>query len=139
LAFKNKTRQTPAAAQMWAIAEGLSEPEIKLLAEYFAAQERSSQAGSAVGLEVLIKQGEELYRNGIPAQQVPACAICHGPAAEGGATAPALAGQHKEYFLKQLQAFSKGERPDAKMMPAFAGKIPAEAAEALGTFLQYLP
>ena len=47
-------------------------------------------------------QGKQLFEQGVPARQIPPCASCHGPHAEGLASFPRLAGQHAPYLLKQL-------------------------------------
>lgn len=71
---------------------------------------------------VIIPHDDMAYPAGVPS--VPAvvsqCMICHGPT---GVTQipewPNIAGQKKDYLLKQLQLFHAGERPDphGMMMP----------------------
>jgi hypothetical protein len=41
--------------------------------------------------------GEKIYRGGIAAKQVPACAGCHSPAAPASRAVPAPGGQHADY------------------------------------------
>jgi len=50
---------------------------------------------------------------------VPACMTCHGAKGEGQAAAgfPRLAGQGQAYLLKQLQAFTGGQRKNPVMAP----------------------
>jgi cytochrome c553 len=99
-AFKDQSRADPdAQAYMWGMASQLSDAMISALANYFAAQ--SAPVGTA-GNATLIAQGKKLYEEGVPARQIPPCATCHGPQAQGMATFPRLAGQHAPYLLKQL-------------------------------------
>ena len=43
-------------------------------------------------------------------RQIPACSACHSPTGQGNAPAgfPALAGQHAEYTVAQLEMYRKG-------------------------------
>lgn len=99
-AFKDQTRADPdAQAYMWGMAAQLSDPMISALAGYFAAQ---PPAPGKPGNPALIAQGKRVFEEGVPAQQIPACATCHGAHAEGMATFPRLAGQHAPYLIRQL-------------------------------------
>lgn len=46
---------------------------------------------------------------------VPACQSCHGPAGEGHASAPRLAGQRGDYLEEQLSAFMLQMRVSSEM------------------------
>src|SRR5271156_57880 len=99
-AFKDQSRADPdAQAYMWGMASQLNDAMISGLASYFAAQ--PAPVGVS-GNAALIAQGKKLYEEGVPARQIPPCATCHGPRAQGMATFPRLAGQHAPYLLKQL-------------------------------------
>jgi cytochrome c553 len=99
-AFKDQSRADPdAQAYMWGMASQLNDAMISALAGYFAAQ---PAAPGEPGNPVLIAQGKRLFEEGVPARQIPPCASCHGPHAEGMAVFPRLAGQHAPYLLKQL-------------------------------------
>jgi len=99
-AFKDQSRADPdAQAYMWGMASQLNDATISGLASYFAAQ---PAAAGTPGNAALIAQGKKLYEEGVPARQIPPCATCHGPRAQGMATFPRLAGQHAPYLLKQL-------------------------------------
>ena len=58
----------------------LSDDDMKNLAVYFAAQKPKSQAARDAALA---KQGESIYRGGIQAKGVAACASCHAPNGTG--------------------------------------------------------
>jgi cytochrome c553 len=99
-AFKDQTRADPdAQAYMWGMASQLDDASISGLAAYFSKQ--SAAAGKS-GNAVLIAQGKQIFVEGVPGRQIPACASCHGAQAQGNGPFPRLAGQHAPYLLKQL-------------------------------------
>jgi cytochrome c553 len=99
-AFKDQTRADPdAQAYMWGMASQLSDASISGLAAYFSKQ--SAAAGKS-GNAALIAQGKQIFVEGVPGRQIPACATCHGAQAQGNGPFPRLAGQHAPYLLKQL-------------------------------------
>jgi cytochrome c553 len=99
-AFKDQTRADPdAQAYMWGMASQLNDASISGLAAYFSKQ--SAPEGKS-GNTTLIAQGKQIFMEGVPGRQIPACAICHGAQAQGNGPFPRLAGQHAPYLLKQL-------------------------------------
>ena len=67
------------------------------------------------------------------------CAACHGP--QGLASSPifpSLAGQNREYLVKQLQDFKAGRRKSETMTPQVAELTPAEI-EGLADFFASKP
>ena len=99
-AFKDQTRADPdAQAYMWGMASQLDDASITGLAAYFSKQ---SAAEGKSGNATLIAQGKQIFVEGVPGRQVPACASCHGAQAQGNGPFPRLAGQHAPYLLKQL-------------------------------------
>jgi cytochrome c553 len=99
-AFKDQTRADPdAQAYMWGMASQLSDASISGLASYFADQSAAPGRG---GNAPLIAQGKQIFMEGVPGQQIPACASCHGAQAQGNGPFPRLAGQHAPYLLRQL-------------------------------------
>jgi cytochrome c553 len=99
-AFKDQSRADPdAQAYMWGMASQLSDASISALAAYFASQ---PAAAGRRGVSALVAQGRRLFEEGVPAKQIPPCASCHGPDAQGMNIFPRLAGQHAPYLLKQL-------------------------------------
>ena len=87
---------------------GLSEQDIDDLAAFYASQPRTGGFAS----EERVELGERIYRGGNLETGVAACLGCHGPRGLGDPLAgfPALAGQHAEYVVLQLEAFRSGER-----------------------------
>jgi cytochrome c553 len=99
-AFKDQTRADPdAQAYMWGMASQLNDAAISGLAAYFSKQ---SAAEGKSGNATLIAQGKQIFVEGVPGRQIPACASCHGAQAQGNGPFPRLAGQHAPYLLKQL-------------------------------------
>jgi len=54
-----------------------------------------------------LAQGKEIFENGLPESNVPACSACHGADATGQNEIPRLAGQLYEYTVAQLSGWSK--------------------------------
>lgn len=105
--FKSGDRDNAIMKQQ---AKDLSEQDMQDIAAYYA--EQSVEAGQANA--DLVAQGERLYRGGDMANNIPACAACHGPAGQGidAAKYPHLAGQNAQYTEDQLKAFRAAGRND---------------------------
>ena len=132
-AFKDQTRADPdAQAYMWGMAAPLSDAMIGELAAYYAKQ--PAAAGHAAGSAALIARGEQIFKEGVPAKQVPACATCHGAHAEGMASFPRLAGQHAPYLLKQLLVIQSVLRT----APVMHGVIKDLTKDQMGAVVAYL-
>ena len=120
---------------MGGMVANLSEDDMKNLAAYFAAQKakpRPARDGK------LVKQGEAIYRGGIAAKGVPACAACHAPNGAGiPAQFPRIAGQHAEYTAMQLKAFRGGQRANdpAQMMRGAAAKMSDQEIAAVAEYI----
>ena len=131
--FKSGKR---ANAVMSGMAANLSADQMKDLAAYFSAQKTKLGKAKSNGAGSL---GEKIYRGGIAATQVPACAACHGATGVGIPNQfPRLAGQHADYTLIQLRAFRLGERANAPMMMAIAAKMTDAEMQAVADYLQGL-
>lgn len=102
---------------------------------------RKSKGGVSTGKETLA-QGLDIYRGGIAAEGLAACAACHGSNGAGiPAQYPRLAGQFAEYTEMQLKAFRTGERAnDAnKMMRIIAAKMSDDEIHAVADYIAGLP
>lgn len=113
----------------------LSEDDMKNLAAYFAAQKAKPRAARDAALA---KQGEAIYRGGILAKGVAACASCHAPNGAGmPAQFPRLAGQHAEYTAAQLKAFRGGQRANdaGQMMRGVAAKMNDQEIAAVSEYI----
>jgi len=131
--FKSGKR---ANAVMSGMAAGLSEQEIKDLAAYFAAKKLNLGQATKNGAGSL---GEKIYRGGVMANGVPACASCHSPNGAGlPKQFPRLGGQHADYTLAQMKAFRTAERANAPMMMAIAAKMTDAEMAAVADYIQGL-
>lgn len=123
-------------AVMSGMAAGLSEDDMKGLAAYFSGQTLKLGAAKTNGKASL---GEKIYRGGIAATNVPACAACHGPTGAGlPKQFPRLGGQHADYTVAQLRTFRTGERANAPMMMTIATKMTDAEMAAVADYIQGL-
>lgn len=131
--FKSGKR---ANAVMSGMAAGLSDQDIKDIAAYFAAKKLTLAQATKNGAGSL---GEKIYRGGIAATGVPACASCHSPNGAGlPKQFPRLQAQHADYTLAQMKAFRTGERANAPMMMAIAAKMTDAEMAAVADYIQGL-
>ncbi|CUJ36472.1 c-type cytochrome [Achromobacter dolens] len=128
--FRQGTRRQPL---MNTIAQALSEQEIGQLAAYYG-----SLAGPPLHVgEAGGEAARKLDQAGDGSRALPACANCHGLRGIGeGPLLPRLAGQSKEYFADQINAFRNGSRQndDVGVMRAFAQRLTDSEIEALGQY-----
>lgn len=131
--FKSGKR---ANAVMSGIATSLSDDDMKGLAAYFAKQSLKLDQAKTNGKGSL---GEKIYRGGVAATSVPACASCHGANGAGiPKQFPRVNGQHADYTLAQLRTFRTGERANAPMMMAIAAKMTDAEMAAVADYIQGL-
>ena len=140
--FKAGVRVNP---DMLKIVSTLGPKDIDSVAVYFQAQ-------TPVGGEAdasMWRAGENLYRFGDPAREIPACTACHGPVGRGNAVSdyPALRAQFADYVAKQLTDFASGARysgakPGAptsrngEMMATIAKRLKSEDIKELAAYIQ---
>ncbi len=120
---------------MGGMAANLSEDDMKNIAAHYAAQKSKPRAARDAAL---VKQGEAIYRGGIAAKGVPACAACHAPNGAGmPAQFPRVAGQHADYTVAQLKAFRGGQRANdpAQMMRVAAAKMSDQEIAAVAEYM----
>ena len=123
--FKPQTGKKAARdnAVMAAMVANLSAADMQHVAAYYASQKLKPAVAKDKELAAL---GQKIYRGGIAATGVPACAGCHGPAGLGmPAQYPRVAGQFPEYVEAQLKAFRAGARANDPngMMRAVAARM----------------
>jgi cytochrome c553 len=126
-------------------AAALSDADMRDLASYYAAL-----APKPAGQADANSRGAQLYLAGDPAQGIPPCQGCHGPAGLGPqphpssapqppwATFPHLRGQSGLYVTKQLGDFKSGARAgssNAKVMHGIAATLGDDDVQALSTYL----
>jgi cytochrome c553 len=107
-AFRDRTRADPMAqAFMWGMSSQLSDDTIAQLADYYSKQKA---VPGKPGDPKLMRQGEVIFKDGIPSAKVEACSTCH--VLNSGVT-PTVTGQHPEYLVKQLALFNQKLRLEA--------------------------
>jgi cytochrome c553 len=111
-AFKSGARPSPI---MQGMAAGLTPEDMASVGAYYESQK---SAQTMARDKALAQRGQEIWRSGVKATGVPACAGCHGASGHGiPAQYPRLAGQHPELNLGWLKAYAAGTRPNAVMSP----------------------
>ena len=131
-AGKKAERENPVMAGMVA---GLSTDDMRNLAVYYAGQ--VAKPANAKNKD-LVATGQKIYRGGIAAKGVAACASCHGPNGAGmPAQYPRLSGQHAEYTEGQLKAFREGTRANdvSSMMRMVAAKLSDREIQAVSDYI----
>ncbi len=112
-AFRDHSRADPhATTYMWGMAASLTDADIDALADYYSKQ---SPAMGSPGDSKEVAAGRTIFEMGIESENVPACKTCHGDQAEGSGEIPRLAGQHRSYLERQLQAFAENARANEIM------------------------
>jgi cytochrome c553 len=112
--FRLRGRSDPRArAFMWGIARGLTDEQIKGVAQYFSKQPPVKGSGSST--PALADKGKVMYENGAPDRDIEACTVCHGHSGEGVNTQPRLAGQHPDYVSIEMLQYRKGLRENKVM------------------------
>jgi cytochrome c553 len=95
------------------IAAGLSSEQIHELASYYDRLKLKSHQSSPASQPSAqaTERGRAIALRGIPSQDVPACADCHGPSeTPHNPNYPMLAGQHADYLALQLTLFKQEQR-----------------------------
>jgi cytochrome c553 len=138
LDFKAHTRDNPFSRQyMWgAAANHLSLETVHDLAVYLSTLDAASAHD---GDKALAASGQAIYRDGIPAANIPSCVACHGPNAEGFARIPRLGGLSYYYLKRRLAQWGEGYHAAATPpMPEVASKLSANDIEALASYLSFI-
>lgn len=130
--YKSGERKNPV---MLGMSASLSPADMRNLGAYFEAQKPKARAAKS---PELVKMGQQIYRGGIAARGVAACASCHGPNGAGiPAQFPRVAGQYPEYTVAQLQAFRTGERANDpnKMMGTTVATLSDQEIKAVAEYI----
>lgn len=127
--FKSGQRDNPV---MKGFASALSDEDMRNVAAFYAGKQ--AKPGAAKRKD-LVRLGEQIWRGGIAAKSVPACAACHGPNGAGmPATYPRLGGQHADYTAAQLNAYRGGARKNNSQMVSIAAKLSDQEIAALADY-----
>ena len=118
---------------MTGFAKMLSDDEKKNIAAYL--DTTVAKPGAAKNKDTVLL-GKQIYRGGIPATGVAACASCHGANGNGmPAQFPRLAGQHQDYTVAQLQAFKGGARKNSVQMTTLAKRMSDDEMKAVADYI----
>lgn len=117
--------------------EYLKSADIEVIAAHYAAQKSDP---SSVPDKKLAAEGQKIFMEGNAASDVPACAACHQPDAQGRGKYPHLAGQRAEYLYQQLQNFSSGYRSNDlnRVMRVVAKRLTEQEMRAVAEYLSGL-
>jgi cytochrome c553 len=128
--FKEGSRANPV---MMGMAATLTEEDMQNISAFLSKQAISQ--GVAQNKDT-IELGQSIYRGGIAAKGVPACAGCHSPTGAGiPAQYPLLGGQWPDYSYAQLVAFGNGTRKNGPMMTTIAGKLSDQEMKAVADYM----
>lgn len=128
--FKSGKRDN---AIMKGMSATLSDADMVNVSAFYASKQAKPGAAKNKDLVVL---GEKIYRGGIAAKQVPACAGCHSPNGAGiPAQYPRLSGQHADYTVSQLNMFRDGSRANSLQMTQVAAKLNDKEIKAVADYI----
>ncbi len=128
--FKSQKRSS---AVMMGMSMPLTDAEIRDVAAFYGSKQ--TKAGFSKNKDT-VSLGEKIYRGGIAAKQVPACAGCHSPTGAGiPAQYPRVAGQHADYAEAQLVAFRAGQRGNSPQMAAIAARLSDKEIKAVTDYM----
>ena len=128
--FKDGTRANPVMMGMVAT---LTDQDMQNIAAYLVKQPAS--LGVAQNKDT-IELGQSIYRGGIAAKGVPACAACHSPTGAGiPSQYPRMGGQWAEYNTAQLLAFREGTRKNSTQMTTIATKLSDQEMKAVADYM----
>jgi cytochrome c553 len=94
-AFVERSRPNPIMSN---VAHVLSPAMIDAITTYF---EHFNPPPAGRGPSWLVAEGKSIFQDGVPQDNVAACAACHGPNATGQGEIPRLAGQLYPYVVKR--------------------------------------
>ena len=128
--FKEGTRANPV---MMGMSATLTEQDMNNISAYLAAQPASLGVAQD---KATIELGQSIYRGGIAAKGVPACAACHSPTGAGIPNQyPLLGGQWADYSSAQLMAFREGVRKNSSQMTMIASKLSDKEMKAVADYM----
>jgi cytochrome c553 len=114
-------------ATMAPIAQGVELPDLRQLADYFAAKTWPAAPENAAAASP-----------GAIAGKIEMCKACHQPHFEGGAPAPRLAGLSYDYLLSAMNNFADGKRTNNLDMPGFMKVLTDSDREVIARYLSGL-
>lgn len=137
LSYRMHTRDNPFSKQyMWFAAAYVNPSAAHSLAVYFSTL---SPKAADDGDKERAAAGRTLYEDGNPEANTVACAVCHGPDAQGIRDIPRLAGLSYHYLKRKLKEWGEGYHATAKSpMPQVARKLSADQIADLASYLSFV-
>lgn len=128
--FKSGKRKN---AIMAGFAGTLSDDDMRNVAAFYAS--KTAKPGFAKN-KATVELGQKIYRGGIAAKGVPACAACHGPTGSGlPVQYPRLGAQHGDYIEAQMLAFRSGARANNAQMTGVAANMNDAEIKAVSDYI----
>jgi cytochrome c553 len=116
-------------ATMTLIAKGVTLPDLRQFADYFAAKTWPTKTWPAAPENAAAASPDAI------AGKIEMCKACHQPHFEGGAPAPRLAGLSYEYLLSTMNGFADGQRTNNLDMPGFMKALSESDRDAIAKYL----
>ena len=133
--FNDHSRTDRLAQEIMAgMSRDLSTDQANQIADYFSSQKPVNITKTSSTTQ----EGKVIYEQGIASKSILACAICHGQEAAGYQNFPKLAGQHKNYLVKQLVVFKSGHGRPNTPMAGITQELSAEEIEKVSNYLANL-
>jgi cytochrome c553 len=126
---------------MFNVAHSLSPSMVAALAANFNALNPPPLGGAP---RQLVVTGGKIFQDGLPDQDIAACAACHGPDAAGAGLIPRLAGQLYPYVIDKLVNWGKerGQNPKlpdtSAIMTPVAHSLNKSQIEAVAAYVSTL-
>ena len=126
---------------MFNVAHSLSPSMVAALAANFNALNPPPLGGAP---RQLVATGGKIFLDGLPDQDIAACAACHGPDAAGAGLIPRLAGQLYPYVIDKLVNWGKerGQNPKipdtSAIMSPVAHSLNKSQIEAVAAYVSTL-
>ncbi len=109
---------------------------IEAVAAFFSTLEPKAAADGHLELAPI---GQNLFSGGEPSENIPACAVCHGPNGVGSRNIPRIGGLSYYYVKRRLEKWGEGYHASATYpMPKIATNLPADKIEALASYLSFI-
>jgi cytochrome c553 len=137
-AFVERSRPNPIMSN---VAHVLKPATIATIATYFQHLNANPIGGAP---KRLVAAGRSIFENGVPEDNIAACAACHGADATGHGEIPRLAGQLYPYVVKTLLNWPKerGQNPanpdTSFIMKPIAHSLNKNQIEAVAAYVSYL-
>ncbi len=117
---------------MASVAKMFTLPELRQVADYFAAKQWPAPEPAGNPGEAPKQASKQAPKS------AEMCKACHQPNFQGGAPAPRLAGLSYDYLLTSMNAFAGGRRTNNLDMPGFMKALSEADREAIARYLSAL-